>query len=246
MMRMDTKLDLQRFTAGAESAVPGENDTPGTIGQESESAAGTHGSSQPSFEALLKENPEYKAAYDARIKRAIEARFRQMKGLESQQEQMVPLLTALARRYGLPWEQGQDTTPLLEALTADSPRLSREERKQQLRDQVTAIRKRHPEFHLGRETRNPIFRALTARGVPLFAAYALTHQRENTARAMAYAISRTRQAIADQMGASMGRPQENGLDSRISPQAATDPRAMSPGERQSLRDRVARGEKVYW
>lgn len=32
---------------------------------------------KPSFEELLKQDPEYKAAYDARVRRAVEGRFRQ-------------------------------------------------------------------------------------------------------------------------------------------------------------------------
>lgn len=245
-MHMDKQVDLQRFSAGAESAVPGDGgdsrQDPAETGVES--VAGTPGSSRPSFEELLKNDPEYKAAYDARVKRAVEGRFRQMKALETRQEQMAPLLTALARRYGLTWQVGQDLSLLQQALAADTPKLSREERKNTLRDQVAAIRSRDPRFHLGREMADPVFRSLTARGVPLFAAYALAHRQENTARAMGYAIRRTRQAIADQMGT--GRPIENGLDSLQTVSKAPDPRAMSAGERKAMRERVARGEKVYW
>ncbi len=245
-MHMDTRADLQRFSAGAESAVPGEAEETGLSPDHTgaESAAGTQDSGRSSFETLLKTNPEYKAAYDARVKRAVESRFRQMKALETRQEQTTPLLTALAKRYGLSWAEGQDVAPLLKALTADTPRPSREERKTALQNQVAAIRSRNPDFHLGREMENPVFRSLTARGVPLFAAYALTHQKEDTARAMGYAIRRTRQAIADQMG--MSRPMENGLDAPGSGSTVTDPRAMTAGERKALRQRVERGEKVYW
>ncbi len=247
-MQMDKQADLQRFSAGAESAVPGDGGetchTPGETGEES--VAGTPGSSRPSFEELLKNHPEYKAAYDARVKRAVEGRFRQMKALETRQEQMTPLLTALAKRYGLSWQVGEDISPLQQALAADTPRLSREERKNALRDQVAAIRSRDPRFHLGREMADPLFRDLSARGVPLFAAYALAHQRENAAKTMGYAIRRTRQAIADQMGAGVHRPIENGLDSLQTVTGAPDPRTMSARERKEMRERVAKGEKVYW
>lgn len=247
-MQRDRQTDLQRFCAGAESAVQGDGgkvcQNPMDTGRES--AAGTPDSNRPSFEALLKSDPEYKAAYDARVKRAVESRFRQMKALESRQAELAPLLAALARRYGLDWTEGQAVSALVEAVAADIPRLSREERKKALREQVAAIRRRDPQFHLEREMENPIFRQLTARGVPLFAAYALAHQQDTTARAMGYAIRRTRQAIADQMGAGAFRPAENGLDSLQTVSKAPDPRTMSPGERKALRERVAKGEKVYW
>ncbi len=235
MMRENNGLDLQRFSPESEGGTTGEN-TP--------SDAGTEMSGDLSFEALLKEKPEYKAAYDARVKRAIEGRFRQMRQLEESHAKAAPVLRALAQRYGLSWQEGEDTQPLLDALSAP-PQPSREERKSKLRDQVTAMRGRYPSFRLEQEMRNPIFGRLLAQGTPVEAAYRLAHQPDALAQAMGYAISRTRQALADQMR-SGSRPPENAMTPRLSPQTAPDPRSLTPLERKNLRSRVAKGEKVYW
>lgn len=237
MTQATTTLDLQRFSEGAQSAIPGESET-------TQPDAGAEDSSERSFEALLKSKPEYKTAYDARVKRAIDGRFRQMKRLEDRQNQTAPLLKAVAQKYGLDWKDGGEIQPLLDALAGDAPNSSREAAKKALCDQVAAIRSQHPDFRLEQEMRRPAFGQLVAQGVPLSAAYTLSHQPEALAQAMGYAIIRTRQAMADQLRIS--RPSENGLHTRLSGQAAPDPKSMSSQERKSLRDRVARGEKVYW
>lgn len=239
MMQANTLPDLQRFAQDAGAALSGESD-----GAQPDAGAADSGSS--SFEELLKSKPEYKNAYDARVKRAIEGRFRQMKQLEDRQKQAAPLLKAVAQRYGLNWEDGSDIQPLMDALQADTAPAGRESAKKALMDQVAAIRRQHPGFRLEREMQRPAFGRLVAQGVPLAAAYSLSHQPEAIAEAMGYAIARTRQAMADQLRTGRQRPPENGLHAHLSAPAAPDPKAMSPQQRKNLRDRVARGEKVYW
>lgn len=234
-MQLDKKFDLQRFSQDAGSEVPGE--------KENEEPA-AEASQQLPFDALLKSNPEYKAAYDAKVKKAIEGRFRQTKELEARQEQLAPVLEALAKRYGQQWTPETSPEEILLALQQDTP--DREQELEKLQDQVTAIQSIHPNFRLDKEMQNPAFGALAAEGVPLPYAYELAHRQDAIASAMGYAISRTRQALSDQMLSGHLRPQENGLDPRISGAEAPDPRNMTAGERKALREKVARGEKIYW
>lgn len=231
MMHHKNILSLQRFSGEGEET-----------GDTTQPDAGAETGGDLSFEALLKEKPAYKAAYDARVKRAIAGRFRQMKELEAHRDRTDPVLKAVAKRYGLTWEAGGDTEPLLKALEAPHNGPDRE----QLRSQVAAMRGRFPGFHLGRELENPAFARLVAAGTPLEAAYRLTHERELLERAMGYAIGRTRQSLSDRLRAGQNRPGENGMKPRQSPQAAPDPKSLTAQERKSLRSRVARGEKVYW
>lgn len=227
-------LNLQRFSA----------EEADTTGVEVQPDAGAEKNGESSFELLLKENPQYKAAYDARVRRAVEGRFRQMRQMEERSTRADSVLSALAEKYGLAWKSGEDTTPLLDAL-ADETKTQREQAVGRLRDQVIAMRSRNPSFRMEQEMRNPAFGRLLAHGVPVEAAYELAHRPETIAQAMHYAITRTRQAMADQLR-SGSRPQENGLTPRLSPQTATDPKSLTRQERKNLRDRVARGEKVYW
>ncbi len=233
-MQKKDSLDLQQF-AGEEAD---------TTGAELQPDAGAEKQGEGSFELLLKENPEYKAAYDARVKRAIDGRFRQLRQLEERSTKADLVLSALAQKYGLSWKNGDDTQPLLERLT-DEAKTGREEAVGKLRDQVIAMRRRNPSFRMEEEMKNPTFGRMLAHGVPVEAAYELAHRPEAIAQAMSYAITRTRQAMADQMR-SGGRPQENGLTPRISPQTTPDPKNLTRQERKNLRDRVAKGEKVYW
>lgn len=231
-MKKPTTLDLQLFSTEAEAT-----------GEGTQPDAGAEQSGDLSFEALLKEKPEYKAAYDARVKRAVEGRFRQMRQLEEQNTKSDAVLRALAQQHGLQWSSGQDTQPLMDALQAAS-RSSREKAAGKLRDQVAAIRRQNPAFRMEQEMRNPLFCRLLAEGTPIEAAYRLAHQPDTLTQAMRYAISRTRQAMADQLRS--GRPQENGLTPRVSTQSVPDPKSLTRQERKNLRDRVAKGEKVYW
>lgn len=235
-MQLDKKFDLQRFSKNAGSEVTGEKETSEPDAEASQE--------ELSFEALLKSHPAYKAAYDAKVKKAIEGRFRQMKELEARQEQLAPVLEALAKRYGQQWTPETSPEEILLALQQDTP--DRERELEKLQDQVTAIQSIYPDFRLDEEMRNPAFGMLAAEGVPLPYAYELAHRQDAIASAMGYAISRTRQALTDQMLSGHLRPQENGLDPRISGAEAPDPRNMTAGERKALRAKVARGEKVYW
>ncbi len=233
-MQKNKGFNLQRFAAEEES----------TTGAEIQPDAGAEKTEESSFELLLKENPQYKAAYDARVRRAVEGRFRQMRQLEERSTKADSVLSALAKKYGLAWKAGEDTAPLLDALTDESQN-HRQQAVGRLRDQVIAMRSRNPTFSMEQEMKNPAFGRLLAHGVPVEAAYELTHRSEAIARAMHYAITRTKSAMADQLR-SGSRPQENGLNPRLSPQATPDPKSMTRQERKNLRDRVAKGEKVYW
>ena len=54
-----------------------------------------------SFEDLLKSDPQYKADYDAKVRKAIDGRFRQANQTEARMNQMQPIIQAIAAHYGI-------------------------------------------------------------------------------------------------------------------------------------------------
>lgn len=274
MLTTRQKPDLQRFS-GSGDGTPGEART---------QAPDAGVQQELSLEMLLKQNPALKAQYDARVKRAIQGRFRNMKAGTVPSSQGMPeardsgntpktgervpetgktsdaggsnpgppprqgtrsVLEALASRYGMSWEPDNQEA-LLRALEQDNPPLTREQALENLRQQVALIQTREPGFRLEKAMGNPRFGQLVARGVPVLYAWLLTRQKQDMTRAMGYAIDRTRKAMTDQLRAGGIRPREAGGRSTQAAAERPDPGAMTPKERKALRQRVARGEKVYW
>lgn len=69
--------DLQRFSEEAGQDGTGSNSAASDAGMQE---------SPLSFEELLKQNPQYKAAYDEKVRRAVEGRFRGMRDSEQKQK----------------------------------------------------------------------------------------------------------------------------------------------------------------
>lgn len=182
---MNTTIRLQRFAQ--------EGNAPQEPSQEG---------GKLSFDDLLKSDPQYKAAYDAKVRKAVESRFRQNKSQkESGDRAVYDRAMAQAKALGI---------------------------------------------SLAREMRNPTFGKLVAQGTPVAAAYELAHRRELLLGAMGYAIRRTGQGLSDALRSGSLRPRENAMSPNQSPTPAPDPRSLTPAQRQEMRQRVARGEKVYW
>lgn len=83
-------------------------------------AAGKEGA-QPTFEELLKSNPQYKADYDARVKKAINGRFAERRQMEGRLNKTQPIIEAIAAHYGIDASDPSvmDYDGLLNAVTND-------------------------------------------------------------------------------------------------------------------------------
>lgn len=77
--------------------------------------------SKPSFDDLLKSDPDYKTAYDERMKAAINGRFKQAKALEDERAQLNPVLELLGKKYGVDVSDvsKMDLSALAKAITDD-------------------------------------------------------------------------------------------------------------------------------
>ena len=74
-----------------------------------------------SFEELLKSDPEYKADYDARVKKAVDGRFAKSRQMEGRLSKMQPIIEAMAAHYGMNVSDPSqlDLDGLLNAVTQD-------------------------------------------------------------------------------------------------------------------------------
>ncbi len=140
-------LNLQLFsdgTDGGDGGVPGEAPAQANVaglpntggrgkasvgrpeviygkGSEPGNDAGGAGTGKMSFDDLLKSDPDYKAAYDERVKTAINGRFRQAKILEDERSQLNPVLELLGKKYGVDVSDVSkiDLASLTKAITDD-------------------------------------------------------------------------------------------------------------------------------
>lgn len=110
--------------------------------------------------------------------------------------------------------------------------------------QAAALQQAYPQAELRRELRNPEFMRRVAAGMDMTSAYELAHRHEMLAQAMAYAIARSREQIAAELAAGACRPQEGAMTARSAQRAPADPANWSRQEREEVRKRVMRGERI--
>lgn len=112
-----------------------------------------------------------------------------------------------------------------------------------LHQQVDALKDQYPDFDLSREMANPLFARLTAPEVAIdpATAYEIIHR-----QSLEKARQETRQRQLSQIALSSAlRPRENALTGvHAAAPMKTDPRHLSESDRQAIRQRVARGERI--
>lgn len=114
--------------------------------------------------------------------------------------------------------------------------------------QSEAAKQFYPGFDLQTEMNNPAFIRLTQVGVDAKTAYEVIHKDEILRGGMAYAAQKAAQRVSDSVQANASRPAENGVAAPSAPARTrvTDPKLLTKEQRRDLRERVRRGEKVYW
>lgn len=100
------------------------------------------------------------------------------------------------------------------------------------------------DFDLNAElTNNREFGRLLAAGVPVEAAYKVTHMEEFNARVAKIAHDKTEEAVTNRIKARGTRPPESGSDQSAA-QSKIDPAKLTKEQREDIRRRVKRGEKI--
>lgn len=114
-----------------------------------------------------------------------------------------------------------------------------------LAQQGEAVKAMYPGFDLMQEMQNPTFARLTAPGVgiPVQQAYELVHLKEIQAQQ----AQQQAQAFAKSVKANGARPSENGLrGEQAASTVKTDPRQLTRADREEIKRRVARGERIVF
>jgi len=220
------------------------------------------------FETLIR--GKYKQAYEARLKDTLHRRLRGSRETVERYNALSPAINLLARHYGV---DASDTAALSRAVESDdsfyqaqaerlgmAPRelrairqleqenaalrqRSRQEfaRQQALRweEQARQTREKYPDFRLEQEYDDPLFRQLLHSGVDVSRAYLAIHADELLTRAAETA----REKLAGQYTGTL-RPSENGAAAATAGRIRSDVASMSRSEREAIRRRAARGERI--
>lgn len=110
--------------------------------------------------------------------------------------------------------------------------------------QEEEVKRYYPAFNLEGEMEREDFKSLFRAGVPLKTAYEVVHKDELLGGAMARAANATLIKAANAVKTGTLRPAENGNTPTGAPDFSFNPRKLTPEEREDIRKRVARGEKI--
>ena len=205
------------------------------------------------FDQVLSD-PDYRRAFDERVRAAIGRRFRTV---DAQRAEMRALAGDMARHLGIaPGEDGQvDLEALRAALCEEAEPTEAAPDEAPVRQAFLAamaegegLAALYPGFDLGRELSDPRFSAalvgLQRAGAPepVRLAYQAVHHDQILGDALQYAVARTARQLAESIRSGTNRPAENGGGAAAD--TRPDPRSLSPQQRQEIRRRVMRGEKV--
>lgn len=113
--------------------------------------------------------------------------------------------------------------------------------------QADEAKQLYPGLDLMAEMNNPTFARLTAPGVgvDVRTAYEVVHRDELRGAEMQFAAQKSAERMANAVRANGMRPSENGMNSQQTASSVkTDPRTLTRADREEIRRRVARGEKI--
>lgn len=111
--------------------------------------------------------------------------------------------------------------------------------------QANEAKKLYPGLDLNTESQNPQFRQLLFAGVDVGTAYMVLHKDDVIAGAMQHTAKTVEQKLANNMAAGGKRPAENGMNSQSAAVTKRDPSTWSKADREEVRRRAARGEKIF-
>ena len=102
----------------------------------------------------------------------------------------------------------------------------------------------YPNLDLNVESQNPQFRQLLFAGIDVGTAYMAIHKDDVLSGAMQATAKNVEQKIANKIAAGNSRPAENGASGQSAAVIKPDPSKWSRADRDEVRRRVARGEKI--
>ena len=127
-------------------------------------------------------------------------------------------------------------------------KVQEEQRNQQYaiwEQQAAEAKNLYPNLDLNVESENPQFRKLLFAGVDVGTAYMVIHKDDVLAGAMHHTAKTVEQKLANKIAAGNSRPAENGTSGQSAAIIKTDPSKWTRADREEVRRRAARGEKIY-
>ncbi len=120
------------------------------------------------------------------------------------------------------------------------------ERFQAIVQQGEHLKTVYPSFDLEAELQNPQFVRLLHSNVPVKTAYEVMHKDELLASGMQYAVQQTAQKVSSAVQSNAKAPVEGVLGNPTAANHVTDPSKLTKAQREEIRARVRRGDKIVW
>jgi hypothetical protein len=111
-------------------------------------------------------------------------------------------------------------------------------------NQAEETKKVYPSFDLRTEMANPKFLDLLKSNIDVRTAYEVLHKDDIIRGAMQFTAQTVESKIAKKIAANGARPAENGMSSGSAAVVKSDVSQLSKADRDEIRRRVARGEKI--
>lgn len=111
--------------------------------------------------------------------------------------------------------------------------------------QAAEARNLYPNLDMNVESQNPQFRQLLLAGIDVGTAYMVIHKDDVMAGAMQHTAKTVEQKLANKIAAGNSRPAENGTNGQSAAVIKDDPSKWTKADREEVRRRAARGEKIY-
>lgn len=111
--------------------------------------------------------------------------------------------------------------------------------------QAAEAKNLYPNLDMNVESQNPQFRQLLLAGVDVGTAYMVIHKDDVMAGAMQHTAKTVEQKLANKIAAGNSRPAENGTSGQSAAVIKDDPSKWTRADRDEVRRRAARGEKIY-
>ena len=110
--------------------------------------------------------------------------------------------------------------------------------------QAEQARAVYPGLDLQKEARNPMFRQLLRSGVDVETAYTVVHREQILTSAMHHAARVARQQLSSAIQSGAARPAENGIGGRSGSVTVAEVQRLTRQQREDIRKRAAKGEKI--
>ena len=138
----------------------------------------------------------------------------------------------------------KENAELKKQMQEKNERESREKTYAQWMDQAKNAQKVYPSLDIREEIKNPNFASLLRAGIDVKTAYEVVHKDEILPAAMQFTAKTVEQKLTNKIIANGARPTENGLSSQSSTVVKSDVSQLTKADRDEIRRRVARGEKI--